>query len=305
MDINTCRELIELAECLNFRKAANRLFVTQSTLSKHVIAVERDLGFRIFERNTQKVALTESGAIFVAGLKEMVEVYDRTLQQVYEHQRGADAVVRVVGPLLNSRIASLVSSAVSRIAEKRPIEVVMTDTGVRDTEERLLLGAADIAVGFQYAETSSHLFYEHLFDIPFGIACHAAHPLATVAPLTFARLRQARIISYPAEERIAYHNYVSRVKERHEIHTPTEHLKSDTLCFPGTTDSVIFGIHFPDYSRFGADIVTRQLDDTSDVFDVCAVCRKDEANPAVLALFDAIVACARGESWQCVKDRVI
>ena len=59
MDIGTCRELIELAECLNFHKAANRLFITQSTLSKHVIAAERELGIRIFERNTQKVALTE------------------------------------------------------------------------------------------------------------------------------------------------------------------------------------------------------------------------------------------------------
>lgn len=295
MDIGMCRELIELAECLNFHKAANRLFITQSTLSKHVSAVERELGIRIFERNTQKVELTESGNILVAGLKQMVEVYDRTLQQAFDHQRGADAIVRIVGPLLNSEIASLVSSAVSLIAQNQPIEVVMTDTGVRDTEERLLLGNADIAIGFRYAETSSQLFYEHLFDIPFGVACHAAHPLATVTPLTFANLTRARIISYPAEERIAYHNYVSRVKERHNIHTPIEHLKSDTLCFPGTTDSVIFGIHFPDYSRFGADIVTRQLDDTSDVFDTCVICRKHESNPAVLALFNAIVTCAQHE----------
>lgn len=292
MDLNTCRELIELAECLNFHKAASRLFITQSTLSKHVITAERELGFRIFERNTQKVELTESGSIFLAGLKEMMNLYDRTLQQAYDRQRNADAIVKVAGPLLNSKIASLVSSAVSHIAKKQSIEVVMADTGVRDTEESLLLGNVDIAIGFRYSETSPQLFYEHLFDTPFGIACHATHPLATTTPLTFASLQRARIISYPAEERIAYHNYVSQVKERHGIHAPIEHLQSNTLCFPGTTDSVIFGIHFPDYSRFGADIVARQLDDTSDVFDICVVCRKGESNPAVLALFEAIVTCA-------------
>lgn len=65
--------------------------------------------------------------------------------------------------------------------------------------------------------------------------------------------------------------------------------------FTPAKNSVIFGIHLPDYSRFGADIVTRQLDDTSDVFDTCVICRKHESNPAVLALFNAIVTCAQHE----------
>ena len=51
--------------------------------------------------------------------------------------------------------------------------------------------------------------------------------------------------------------------------------------------------HFPDYSRFGGDIVARPLDDITDVFDVCVVCRLSEDNETVLDLFDAIVDCAR------------
>ena len=168
----------------------------------------------------------------------------------------------------------------------------MTEAGVRDYEEKLAEGVVDVVVGFRYAETSPDLWYEHLFNLPFGIACHASHSLVDRHPLTFADLVDARMMSYPLEERAAYHAFVREAKERHGLHTAIEHLDPDALCFPSTTDSVIFGVHFPDYSRFGGDIVARPLDDISDVFDVCVVRRSAEDNETVLDLFNAIVECA-------------
>lgn len=292
MDISYCAELVALSECLNFRKAANRLFITQSTLSKHVTAVEREVGFRIFERNTQRVALTESGAVFVDGLKDVVGCYETVLREARERQENMDTTVRVMGPLLNAQLASIVSVAASQVAERRPIKVSMAEAGVRDYEEKLAEGLADVAVGFRYADASPDLYYEHLFNLPFGIACHASHPLVDCHPLTFADMAGAHMMSYPLEERTSYHSFVREVKGRHGLHTAIEHLDPDALCFPSTAESVIFGVHFPDYSRFGGDIVARPLDDISDVFDVCVVRRRAEANETVLDLFDAIVACA-------------
>lgn len=292
MDISYCEELVTLAECLNFRKAAARLFITQSTLSKHVTTVEREVGFRIFERSTQKVSLTESGAVFVEGLKDVVNSYETVLREARDCQADQDTTVRVMGPLLNAQLASIVSLAASQVAERRAIKVSMAEVGVRDYEERLIEGDADVAVGFRYAETSPELCYEHLFNLPFGIACHASHPLAERHPLSFSDLAGARMMSYPMEERASYHAFVREAKERHHLHTAIEHLDPDALCFPSTTDSVIFGVHFPDYSRFGGDIVARPLDDITDVFDVCVVRRLSEDNETVLDLFDAIVDCA-------------
>ncbi|MDR1713676.1 MAG: LysR family transcriptional regulator, partial [Coriobacteriales bacterium] len=44
MQIETFREFIELAQCLNFTEAAKRLNMTQPGLSKHILALEKDLG---------------------------------------------------------------------------------------------------------------------------------------------------------------------------------------------------------------------------------------------------------------------
>ena len=65
MDISYCNELVVLADCLSFSQAADRLFITQSTLSKHVATAEKEAGFRIFDRDTSKVELTESGRAYI------------------------------------------------------------------------------------------------------------------------------------------------------------------------------------------------------------------------------------------------
>ena len=79
MDIRSCRELIAVADRLSFSDAAEELFVTQPTLSKHVAAAEREVGFRIFDRDTAGVDLTAEGELFIDGLRDVVESYETAL----------------------------------------------------------------------------------------------------------------------------------------------------------------------------------------------------------------------------------
>lgn len=298
MDIRLCEELVVLSESLSFRKASERLFLTQSTLSKHVAAAEREVGFRIFERSSQGVELTAGGRVLVEDLRQVVALYGSSLDRARACQVKADAVVRVAGPLLNPRIASVISEAALRVSHSQEavFQLAMVETGVRDCPVKLMRREVDVAVGFWFDDDLPELHCEHLFNIPFGIACHATSPLATKSHLSFDDLANAHMISYPMQDREAYHAYVRKVRKRHGIDMPIEHLEPDTLCFPQTTDSVIFGVFFPDYVRFGGDIVTRPLDDCAERFEVFAMCRADETRSAVLSLFDAIVAEARSQN---------
>lgn len=290
MDISYCRELIALADELNFSKAAERLYITQSTLSKHVAAVEREIGFRVFERTTSRVELTEGGELWIDGLRDVVEKYDTAVREGRSRQRDAEATVRVVGPLINEHMLSLATIAQARLcAQGEDVRLVMTDTGVRDCYERLLDRRADIALAFRYDDHQSGLCYRHLFDVPFGIACHGAHPLATKSPLLFHDMVGEHLLTYPKEERESYHEFVLRICRKHGIAAHLEHLEAGAMCFPSSEDGLVFGVHFPGYARYGGDIVVRSLDDRSDTFDVCVVRREDESNDSVLRLFDSIV----------------
>ena len=52
---------LAVAEDLHFRKAAERLFISQPGLSRQIKQMEDDLGIRLFERHNRKVELTKAG----------------------------------------------------------------------------------------------------------------------------------------------------------------------------------------------------------------------------------------------------
>lgn len=55
------RLFLSLAETLNFTETANRMFISQQAVSKHISQLEKDLGFKLFIRSTHSVALTAAG----------------------------------------------------------------------------------------------------------------------------------------------------------------------------------------------------------------------------------------------------
>jgi len=73
MNTDYLKEFIALAETKNFWEAAERLFMNQSTLSKHIKALENDLGVELFRRTTRRVELTNYGYTFLPHANAIVK----------------------------------------------------------------------------------------------------------------------------------------------------------------------------------------------------------------------------------------
>ena len=58
MNTDYLKEFVVLAETKNFWEASDRLYMNQSTLSKHIKNLETDLGVDLFSRTTRRVELT-------------------------------------------------------------------------------------------------------------------------------------------------------------------------------------------------------------------------------------------------------
>lgn len=84
--IDYFREFVVLAEYLNFSAAAEHLFITQPVLSRHMAALEEDLGVRLLDRNTQEVRLTPAGKLFHKRILKILLDYD-DLRQMLRLQR--------------------------------------------------------------------------------------------------------------------------------------------------------------------------------------------------------------------------
>ncbi len=85
MTIREMRWLLELYRQMNFTKAAENLFVTQSSLSQCLQRVEKEVGFQIFSRTKRQIAITENGKALLSTLQNMVWEYDKCLDKIYAH----------------------------------------------------------------------------------------------------------------------------------------------------------------------------------------------------------------------------
>jgi DNA-binding transcriptional LysR family regulator len=76
MNIEFYQEFIIVAETRNFWEASERLFMNQSTLSKHIKCLEDELGAPLFVRTTRHVELTEYGKTLLPYALELVRTYN-------------------------------------------------------------------------------------------------------------------------------------------------------------------------------------------------------------------------------------
>ena len=76
MTTENIREFKVLAEKRNYIAAAQALQTSQASLSRHIMAMEDELGFRLLERNTRNVELTLYGLRFLHYAREAVQILE-------------------------------------------------------------------------------------------------------------------------------------------------------------------------------------------------------------------------------------
>ena len=94
MELRQLRYFVTLAEELHFGRAAEREHIVQSALSQQVQRLERELGVRLVERSTHRVALTAAGAVFLVEARQILAHADRAAQAA-RSAVGAAAPLRV------------------------------------------------------------------------------------------------------------------------------------------------------------------------------------------------------------------
>lgn len=88
-------EFTILANTLSFSKAAQKLYITQSVLSRHIIDMERELGVQLFIRNTHGVTLTDAGQILLRDTRTLIRKTDEAKTLLNNFKFEADGTIRI------------------------------------------------------------------------------------------------------------------------------------------------------------------------------------------------------------------
>ncbi len=74
METSYLNEFIVLAETENYLQASETLFISQSSLSKHIKSLEEEIGVPLFDRSSRKVRLNEYGTTFLKYAQQILDV---------------------------------------------------------------------------------------------------------------------------------------------------------------------------------------------------------------------------------------
>ena len=161
MDIDQARTFLAIAAHGSFLEAANRLHLTQSTVSARIQKLEADLGATLFVRNRGGASLTPAGRRFLQHAKTLVLTVEQARHDVGLPSRYR-ASIRIGG-----RIAlwdGFLPRWVGWMRQSAPDVSIRSEIGFEeDLMRRLIEGTLDI--GLMYTPTHAPgLVVEHLFD---------------------------------------------------------------------------------------------------------------------------------------------
>lgn len=95
MTLQQLKYFITVAEIGNITYAAQRLYTSQPTISRQIQMLEAELGYRLFNRRSKPLKLTESGKILYDGMKEALSQIDHTLQTAQVASEGKSGTLSI------------------------------------------------------------------------------------------------------------------------------------------------------------------------------------------------------------------
>lgn len=90
---------VEVAKASSFRRAAEVLGVPNSTVSRRIAGLEREVGLRLFHRSTRRVELTEGGRLYFENCKRIVQEAELARQELVNLQAQPSGVIRASMPV--------------------------------------------------------------------------------------------------------------------------------------------------------------------------------------------------------------
>ena len=192
MTLNELRYIVAVAQEGNFRRAAERVFVSQPALSLAIQKLEEELGVQIFERSRTAVNMTPTGELIVAQAQRALE----EVAQIREiASQGKDqlvgtlrlGVIYTVGPYLLPALIPILK----RKAPHMPLE--MEENLTANLETQLVNGRLDaIIIALPFGGPGIATL--PLYDEDFNVVVPLDHPWAKKKQIKTAELGSEKVL---------------------------------------------------------------------------------------------------------------
>ena len=207
LDIRQLHYFVAVAEDEHVGRAAERLHISQSPLSRQIAQLEEKLGLTLFERSQQRIRLTADGRTFLAEAQAFLTHANRLESLARRLGRGDEGGL-CIGYLENAMHSGVLPNALRELRKDRPtVHIALYNYPSADQLTGLRQRSLDVAlVCDPPASDDPDLLSAQVLDDPMLLAIPEEHPLANVKNLTPADLAAQKWIGVTHKEGALRHD---------------------------------------------------------------------------------------------------
>lgn len=198
LDLRLLEQYIAVAELEHVGRAAERLHISQSPLSRQIRHLEQQLGLDLFVRERKRLRLTPSGKWFLEEARRLLEHASRLNADVEQRAAGRAGALTVTfnSPAMWSGI---LPAALARYQSAFP-NVVVNLHNLRSSAQIEGLRSGRIDIGFVSTPPGGHGWQVHLLsEESWAMVAPRSHPLIASGTLEPAVLAAAHWVVLPGE----------------------------------------------------------------------------------------------------------
>ncbi len=183
MDIRVLHYFLEVAKEGNFTRAAEKLHITQPTLSRQIMDLEEEVGAKLLNRGKRKVSLTEAGMVYHKRVVEIVGLYKKAALEVagVSEELGGHLSIGCV----ETNAASYLMDKVTAFAKDHPkVQYEFYNGFSDDIKDRLDRGLLDFGILIEPVEAAKYDFFHLNVKEAWGVVVPKNHPLAEKGSVT-------------------------------------------------------------------------------------------------------------------------
>jgi len=196
MELRHLRYFVAVADELNFTRAAQRLGITQPSLSSQIRQLETEMGTPLLRRETRGVELTDAGKLMFEEARVILAEVERAKTGIGRRARGETGKINI-GSAGATYFHPLIPTIIHEFKKKYP-DVVLTpeESNTSLSLARVRAGAIDLAFVRPPFSDTDGLGFEPLVKEPVLMVFPAEHPLSRSKSAPLSALAQERIILF-------------------------------------------------------------------------------------------------------------
>lgn len=267
----------------SFTKAGDRMFMTQSRVSKRIDLMEQELGLQLFIRNKRKVVLTPAGRILEQRFSKVTDDIFSAIQEAHTTQMGMSGYLKL-GFLEWSTIIFM--DALEKFTEENPqISVDIFRNDFKELRDHLFNNQMDIIFTMSY-DTSPFNEKDYSFlqltKTSMAAYINRKNPLSKKKSLCIKDLQAEYLLMLDQKSSPGYCSYIMKLFNDEQIHpliSQYSHSGGEHIGNVLMNKGILLASNFFMTDNWGGQIVKIPIEDT-EVY-VTGIWKKENTNPAL------------------------